>query len=137
MSEEGQLRRDRNGPNHLEGLIEMPTPHAARNLDLPVEFPSGIVASTTRVGIRSGPGEDLALLVQRWYLPFFRDVRAAAASDTPGFSPIAVMAFHSMLLGYLTLAPLHEAIFDRDPLTEDALAELLALQQRLANSAAQ
>lgn len=63
MSEEGLLRRDRDGPNHLEGLIEMPTPHAARHLDLPVEFPSGIVASTTRVGIRSGPGEDLALLV--------------------------------------------------------------------------
>lgn len=63
MSEEGQLRRDRDGSNHLEGLIGMPTPHAARNPDLPVEFPSGIVASTTRVGIRSGPGEDLALLV--------------------------------------------------------------------------
>ncbi len=63
MSEEGLLRRDRDGSNHLEGLTGMPTPHAARDLDLPVDFPSGIVASTTRAGIRSGPGEDLALLV--------------------------------------------------------------------------
>jgi AcrR family transcriptional regulator len=82
-------------------------------------------------------GEDLALLVERWYLPFFRDVRDAAARADPGFSPVAVMAFHSMLLGYLTLAPLHEAIFDRNPLSADALAELLALQRRLAASAAQ
>jgi TetR/AcrR family transcriptional regulator len=44
------------------------------------------------------------------------------------------MAFHSMLLGYLTLAPLHQAIFASDPLTEDALEELLGLQEQLAQT---
>jgi TetR/AcrR family transcriptional regulator len=53
---------------------------------------------------------------------------------TPGFTPVSVMAFHSMLLGYLTLAPLHQAIFDTDPLTDEALTDLLNLQERLALS---
>jgi TetR/AcrR family transcriptional regulator len=77
-------------------------------------------------------GEDLALLAQRWYRPFFSATRAMLAQGTPGFTPVSVMAFHSMLLGYLTLAPLHEAIFDTDPLTEEALGELLNLQESLA-----
>ncbi|GAB5450140.1 MAG: hypothetical protein Hals2KO_04680 [Halioglobus sp.] len=76
-------------------------------------------------------GEDLALLVQRWYLPFFNDIKTMAADDTR-FSPVTVIAFHAMLLGYLTLAPLHEAIFDFDPLAEHALGELLELQTALA-----
>jgi TetR/AcrR family transcriptional regulator len=42
------------------------------------------------------------------------------------------MTFHSMLLGYLTLAPLHQAIFDTNPLTEEALQELIDLQEYLA-----
>ena len=53
---------------------------------------------------------------------------------TPGFTPVSVMAFHSMLLGYLTLAPLHQAIFDTDPLTRDALSSLIALQEKLSKS---
>lgn len=75
-------------------------------------------------------GEDLALLVQRWYLPFFRDV-VAMAKTAPGFSPVTVIAFHSMLLGYITLAPLHEKIFNTDPLQPEAIDELLALQEKL------
>lgn len=75
-------------------------------------------------------GEDLALLVARWYLPFFADV-LKLAKTAPGFSPVTVIAFHSMLLGYITLAPLHEKIFDTDPLHPDAVAELLALQETL------
>ncbi|MDZ7782011.1 MAG: helix-turn-helix domain-containing protein [Halioglobus sp.] len=81
-------------------------------------------------------GEDLALLVERWYRPFFREVPKDADAAPSGFTPVSVMAFHSMLLGYLTLAPLHEAIFATDPLGEDALAELLQLQQRLAAAVA-
>jgi AcrR family transcriptional regulator len=76
-------------------------------------------------------GEDLALLARRWYLPFFAHARELLAQDTPGFTPVSVMALHSMLLGYLTLAPLHQAIFDVDPLTESALAELVELQGKL------
>ncbi|MDX1734576.1 MAG: helix-turn-helix domain-containing protein [Halioglobus sp.] len=75
-------------------------------------------------------GEDLALLVERWYLPFFHDVRELAATEGE-FSPVVVMAFHSMLLGYLTLAPLHQAIFEIDPLSADAVGEMLRLQSEL------
>jgi TetR/AcrR family transcriptional regulator len=90
---------------------------------------SRIVAHATLSG-----GEDLALLVERWYRPFFSRTRAEIIAGTPGFTPASVMGFHSMLLGYLTLAPLHQAIFDIDPLTEDALGELLRLQEQLAGA---
>ena len=90
---------------------------------------SRIVAQATLSG-----GEDLALLVERWYRPFFAHTRAMLAAETPGFTPVSVMAFHSMLLGYLTLAPLHQAIFAIDPLTEAALGELLGLQEQLART---
>jgi len=90
---------------------------------------SRIVAHATLSG-----GEDLALLVERWYRPFFSHTRSMLAAETPGFTPVSVMAFHSMLLGYLTLAPLHQAIFDTDPLTEEALGELLGLQEQLARA---
>ncbi len=88
---------------------------------------SRIVAQATLSG-----GEDLSLLVERWYRPFFSHTRALLDGDVPGLSPVSVMAFHSMLLGYLTLAPLHEAIFEIDPLTEESLADLLKLEARLA-----
>jgi AcrR family transcriptional regulator len=78
-------------------------------------------------------GEDLELLVERWYRPFFNNTRALLDAGTPGMTPVSVMAFHSMLLGYLTLAPLHQAIFTTDPLTHEALAELIRLQAHLAN----
>lgn len=79
-------------------------------------------------------GEDLTLLVARWYRPFFQPTQSLAESGAPGFTPVAVMAFHSMLLGYLTLAPLHQAIFETDPLTHNALQELLTLQEQFARS---
>jgi len=90
---------------------------------------SRIVAQATLSG-----GEDLKLLVERWYRPFFSHTRSMLREAAQGFTPVAVMAFHSMLLGYLTLAPLHQAIFEADPLTGEALAELLELQERLAGS---
>jgi AcrR family transcriptional regulator len=90
---------------------------------------SRIVAQATLSG-----GEDLALLVERWYRPFFSHTRAMLDEGVPGFTPVSVMAFHSMLLGYLTLAPLHEAIFETDPLTGDSLSELLNLQEQLVRS---
>ena len=90
-----------------------------------------IVAQATLSG-----GEDLALLVERWYRPFFAHTRVMLEKGTPPFTPVAVMAFHSMLLGFLILAPLHAAIFETDPLAEEALADLLDLQERLARSIA-
>lgn len=73
-------------------------------------------------------GEDLALLVDRWYLPFFDQAREVASTGDRGLSAVNIMALHSMLLGYLTLAPLHREIFDTEPLSAEALAELLQLE---------
>jgi len=78
-------------------------------------------------------GEDLALLVDRWYRPLFENAQKLAPNGQPGITPVSVMAFHSMRLGYLTLAPLHQAIFDSDPLAEEALAELLDLEASFAS----
>jgi AcrR family transcriptional regulator len=77
-------------------------------------------------------GEALEVLVQRWYLPFFHHTREMLASGAGPFTPVSVMAMHSMLLGYLTLAPLHQAIFDVQPLSAAALEELVDLQGALA-----
>jgi TetR/AcrR family transcriptional regulator len=88
-----------------------------------------IVAQATLSG-----AEDLSLLVERWYRPFFSHTREMLAHGSGSYTPVAVMAFHSMLLGYLTLAPLHQRIFDTNPLTPDALNELLELQEALAQS---
>ncbi len=87
-------------------------------------------------------GEDLALLVERWYQPFFHDLPGTPgagqknrSADAAGFTPVAVMALHSMLLGYITLAPLHRNIFQQEPLAEAPLGELLSLLQRFATAA--
>jgi TetR/AcrR family transcriptional regulator len=107
------------GENQREIMLQhLANPNASR-----------IVAHATLSG-----GEDLALLVERWYRPFFNPARSMLVAGTPGFTAVSVMAFHSMLLGYLTLAPLHQAIFDIDPLTEKALGEVLGLQEQLARA---
>ncbi|KAA1193992.1 TetR/AcrR family transcriptional regulator [Pseudohalioglobus sediminis] len=79
-------------------------------------------------------GEDLALLVERWYRQFFQHTQIALDDARHPITPVSVMAFHSMLLGYLTLAPLHQAIFGVDPLSEEALAELLDLEGTMAQN---
>ena len=80
-------------------------------------------------------GEDLALLVERWYQMFFRQTREDLDGGQSPFTAVSIMALHSMLLGYLTLAPLHQAIFGIDPLTAPAVAELLELQAQLVGVA--
>ena len=79
-------------------------------------------------------GEDLALLVERWYVPFFQQAQAGLDKDQKASGAVAIMAFHSMLLGYLTLAPLHREIFDIDPLSEESIRELLELEGSMARA---
>lgn len=74
-------------------------------------------------------GEELELLIERWYAPFF--ARAAELTSTtpmlqerdPADVGLMVMAFHSLLSGYVTLASLHEATLGVAPLSEAALAK--------------
>lgn len=72
-------------------------------------------------------GEHLDSLVDNWYRPFFSLVPGNGASTTS-----LIMAFHSMLLGYITLAPLHQRIFNLEPLAQEQVAAQLALQVRMA-----
>ncbi len=72
-------------------------------------------------------GEQLEKLIDNWYRPFFTSL-----PDTDESAKPLIMAFHSMLLGYITLAPLHARLFDVEPLSEEQLAEHLALLARLA-----
>jgi TetR/AcrR family transcriptional regulator len=72
-------------------------------------------------------GEHLEKLVDDWYRPFFSGILQQTAAMTP-----VIMAFHSMLLGYITLAPLHQKIFQLDPLDEQNMAEQLKLQSHMA-----
>ncbi len=72
-------------------------------------------------------GEHLEKLVDDWYRPFFSKILQQTSALTP-----VIMAFHSMLLGYITLAPLHQKIFQLDPLDEHNIAEQLKLQSHMA-----
>ncbi len=72
-------------------------------------------------------GEHLDKLVDDWYRPFFSKILAQTSAMTP-----VIMAFHSMLLGYITLAPLHQKIFQLDPLDRQNIAEQLTLQSQMA-----
>lgn len=73
---------------------------------------------------------ELHALVEDWYEPLFS--RIGQTNDTPGLA----MALHSMLLGYITLAPLHRRVFGVDPLEPDAIDEQLRLLAQLWSGAA-
>lgn len=72
-------------------------------------------------------GEHLEKLVDDWYRPFFSKIVQQTSAMTP-----VIMAFHSMLLGYITLAPLHQKIFALDPLDENNITVQLKLQGQMA-----
>jgi TetR/AcrR family transcriptional regulator len=67
-------------------------------------------------------GEQLELLVERWYQPAFLLARERLFESESSLSEdamrTAIMAFHSMVLGYVSLASLHGNIFGTDPLGE-------------------
>lgn len=72
-------------------------------------------------------GEHLSKLVTEWYQPFFSQILQRNSAPAP-----IIMAFHSMLLGYITLAPLHRQIFQLDPLDTEHIAQQLRLQTDMA-----
>ena len=73
-------------------------------------------------------GEHLEQLDDDWYRPFFSKIVRQTSAMTP-----VIMAFHSMLLGYITLAPLHQKIFALDPLDQSNITEQLKLQGQMAD----
>lgn len=76
-------------------------------------------------------GDQLELLVERWYRPFFQRVPAlippsAEGLPTPSDQLAATLiAYNNMILGYVTLAPLHGKLLGMDLLSESAVASYL------------
>lgn len=82
-------------------------------------------------------GEELELLVERWYGPLFaRSTElTASAPYLHGQKDRAislVVAFHAMMSGYVTMAPLHARLTESDPYGDAAIEEQLALMARVA-----
>jgi TetR/AcrR family transcriptional regulator len=83
-------------------------------------------------------GDEVDGLMKEWLNPFFR----RAAQLTPPLPALAdgdardsaflVMAFHSIMSGYITMAPLHRPLLGEDPLGKRARARHLDFLQRLA-----
>jgi len=85
-------------------------------------------------------GEQVDLLVERWYGPLFArasqlSVNAPYLARGKRADPLTlVVAFHSMLSGYVTMAALHERLIGRDPRAPHALAQFSQLMSSLARS---
>ena len=73
-------------------------------------------------------GSQLELLVERWYRPIFQRAQTRLFDEPAGDAlpaesiRTALMAFNSMILGYITLAPIHGKILASDPLTREEVA---------------
>ncbi len=76
--------------------------------------------------------ETLKILSDKWYRPFFSYIsELSATTDKSWINIPSVMTFHSMILGYITLAPLHARIFDLDPLSDNLVQTQLDFQHKL------
>jgi AcrR family transcriptional regulator len=82
-------------------------------------------------------GEELDLLVERWYAPLFtRAAELTRDAKLPRHArrtnPVSlVVAFHSLMSGYITMAPLHQRLAGPDA---QALAPLAELMRSLART---
>ena len=78
--------------------------------------------------------ETLTLLSERWYRKFFAFLSDGASDpENEVISASTAIAFHCMILGYVTLAPLHQSIFGFDPLAPAQLDAQFQLQQDMVN----
>ncbi len=76
--------------------------------------------------------ETLKILSDKWYRPFFSYIsELSATTDKSWINIPSVMTFHCMILGYITLAPLHARIFDLDPLSDNLVQTQLDFQHKL------
>jgi len=128
----------------LEDLLRVPKDgaEAQRNLALVlahyVKTPN--LAKVVQHAALAG-GEELALLVEHWYRPLF----ARAIALTEGAPRLRkqekraqaialVVAFHSFMSGYVTMAPLHARLTGEDPHGPSAVARHLEILTAVAGS---
>jgi AcrR family transcriptional regulator len=90
------------------------------------------LASLIQQAVLAG-GEQLDWLIEGWYGPFFERVRESTSGDAaPSPSQAAlIMGFNSLILGYVTLAPLHARLLERDPLARESLDAYVGLLRSL------
>ena len=75
-----------------------------------------------------GGGEPLELIQRRWYRPFFERAlllapeKNAIVQKNPALLPWVICAFHSLILGYATMAPLHRELLGIDPFSAEGVA---------------
>jgi AcrR family transcriptional regulator len=73
-------------------------------------------------------GDQLKLLIERWYRPFFQRAlllapeKNAIVKADPALLPWLVTGMHGLVLGYATLAPLHRELLGIDPFSPEAIA---------------
>ena len=73
-------------------------------------------------------GDNIARLAGRWIGPIYQQGIEALRSSpvvegwSSGDLPLLVMALHNLILGYFSMAPLHEKLLGVDPLSAEALA---------------
>ncbi len=84
-----------------------------------------------------GGGEPLELLRARWYRPFFERAlllapeKNAIVQKNPALLPWVISGFHSLILGYATLAPLHRELLGIDPFSAEGVARQTEFVQEL------
>jgi TetR/AcrR family transcriptional regulator len=72
-------------------------------------------------------GEYIARIGGRWLGPIYGEGISAVRRTTKGDLweeaeyPLLIAAFHNMILGYFSLAPLMESLFGMDPLSKDSM----------------
>lgn len=123
----------------LDHVLQQPTEagHADRNLSAIIDhyWNAPNLARLVQHAALAG-GEQLQLIVDRWYRPLMQ--RAARYSEVPRVGAEDAMAltlaFHAMMSGYVTLAPLHGALLGQDPMGEPARESQARLMRRLATA---
>jgi len=82
-------------------------------------------------------GPQLELLLSRWYRPFFERAllltpeKNAIVQRNPALLPWVVSGFHSLILGYATLAPLNRELLGIDPFSAEGVARQTEFVQQL------
>lgn len=82
-------------------------------------------------------GDQLELLLTRWYRPFFQRAlllapeQNAIVQKNPALLPWFVTGFHNLVLGYATMAPLTRELLGIDPFSPEAVARQTEFLQQL------
>jgi len=108
--------------------VPMDQDQAAENLRTVLRFyfrSPNLARLLQHVALAGGP--HAVLVEERWFIPFF--ARAAELSETipyikgrdPSELMLLVIAFHNMIVGYITLSPLTGKLVGGDPLSPIAI----------------